>query len=69
MKAVGAPGWMRKGASWSATQRGALVSVGWPGRTRAGLCHPPMPSGWPRNKARAFGRLPRETCALGMLVH
>jgi hypothetical protein len=50
------PGWMRNGESWSAAQRGALVSVGYPGGTTAGFCRLPMPSGWPRNEARAFGR-------------
>lgn len=30
------PGRMRNGASWSAARRGALVSVGWHGGTRAG---------------------------------
>jgi hypothetical protein len=50
------PGWMRNGESWSAAQRGALVSVGYPGGTRAGFCRLRMPSGWPREEARAFGR-------------
>ena len=34
------PGRMRNGASWSAARRGALVSVGWRGGTRAGCSWP-----------------------------
>jgi hypothetical protein len=37
---------------WSAAQRGALVSVGRRGGTRAGCSFPPMPSRRPRNEAR-----------------
>ena len=45
--------------SWSAAQRGALVSVGCRGGTRAGCSSPPMPLRWPRNEARAaFGWRP-----------
>ena len=48
------PGRMRNGSCWSAARRGALVSVGWRGGTRAGSSCPPMPSCRPRDEARAF---------------
>ena len=65
------PGWMRNGESWSAAQRGALVSVGWPGGTRAGLMWPAYAVGAAEERsARLFwGGSHRETCALGTLAH
>jgi hypothetical protein len=45
---------------WSAAQRGALVSVGHRGGTRAGCSSLPMPLRWPRNEARGAS-LPRGT--------
>ena len=61
------PGRMRNGSCWSAARRGALVSVGWRGGTRAGSSCPPMPSCRPRDEARAFGRA-LCTCALETLA-
>jgi hypothetical protein len=53
------PGWMRNGESWSAGQRGALVSVGWPGGTRAGLMWPAYAVGAAEERsARLFGAAP-----------
>jgi len=49
---------MWNGSCWSAAQRGALVSVGHRGGTRAGCSSPPMPLWWPRNEARAFPGVP-----------
>ena len=55
---------------WSAAQRGALVSVGCHGGTRAGCSSPSMPLWRPRNEARApsWGVL-SGNCALGTLAY
>lgn len=63
------PGRMRNGESWSAARRGALVSVGWRGGTRAG-------SSWPADavvpaEERSVRHLWRAifcTCALETLA-
>ena len=61
MEAAGVPRLdVERPSGWSAAQRGALVSVGHRGGTRAGCSSPPMPLWWPRNEACAptWGRGP-----------
>ena len=63
------PGRMRNGASWSAARRGALVSVGWRGGTRAGFCWPadavaPAEERSARHSWRALRTCALETLAL-----
>ena len=53
MEAAGVPRLdVERPSGWSAAQRGALVSVGRRGGTRAGCSSPPMPLRRPRNEAR-----------------
>lgn len=65
------PGRMRNGVSWSAARRGALVSVGWCGGTRAGCSWPadavvPAEERSARHLWRAFLHLrARDAGALG----
>ena len=66
MEAAGAPRLdVERPPGWSAAQRGALVSVGHRGGTRAGCSSPPMPLRWPRNEARAHRAWPRPTARSG----
>jgi hypothetical protein len=62
MEAAGVPRLdVERPQGWSAAQRGALVSVGHRGGTRAGCSFPPMPLWWPRNEAcatRGVGLVP-----------